>query len=209
MKSHRPHAGPESLITPQGRRGGFELSRRQALVLSAATLLSGAGTGARAAGWPERAVRIVVPFAAGGPSDIVARLLAPKMMIVLGQPVIVDNRPGAGGVTGVDVAAKAAPDGYTIALGSAGGVGRAARGGELHQHPFAHGAYAAREHLCAFNQAWGRPRGANCSRIASTTPRSSSANKVSNAFCRAIEGAGPLPVMGRSKLIPYQTSCPG
>ena len=72
--------------------------------------------------FPNRPIRIIVPFAAGGPSDIVARLLAPKMMTVLGQPVIVDNRPGAGGVTGVDVAAKAAPDGYTIALGSAGGV---------------------------------------------------------------------------------------
>jgi tripartite-type tricarboxylate transporter receptor subunit TctC len=72
--------------------------------------------------FPNRPIRIIVPFAAGGPSDIVARLLAPKMMIVLGQPVIVDNRPGAGGVTGVDVAAKSAPDGYTIALGSAGGV---------------------------------------------------------------------------------------
>ena len=71
--------------------------------------------------FPNRPIRIIVPFAAGGPSDIVARLLAPKMMTVLGQPVIVDNRPGAGGVTGVDIAAKAAPDGYTIALGSAAG----------------------------------------------------------------------------------------
>lgn len=67
--------------------------------------------------FPNKPIRIVVPFTAGGPSDIVARLLAPKMMATLGQPVIVDNRPGAGGVTGVDVAAKAAPDGYTIAIG--------------------------------------------------------------------------------------------
>ena len=61
--------------------------------------------------FPNRPIRIIVPFAAGGPSDIVARLLAPKIMIALGQPVIVDNRPGAGGVTGVDVAAQSAPDG--------------------------------------------------------------------------------------------------
>jgi tripartite-type tricarboxylate transporter receptor subunit TctC len=72
--------------------------------------------------FPNRPIRIIVPFTAGGPSDIVARLVAPKMAAMLGQPVIVDNRPGAGGVTGVDVAAKAAPDGYTIVLGSAGGV---------------------------------------------------------------------------------------
>ena len=72
--------------------------------------------------FPNRPIRIIVPFTAGGPSDIVARLMAPKMTAMLGQPVIVDNRPGAGGVTGVDVAAKAAPDGYTIVLGSAGGV---------------------------------------------------------------------------------------
>jgi len=72
--------------------------------------------------FPSRPIRIIVPFTAGGPSDLVARLLAPKMTATLGQPVIIDNRPGAGGVTGVDVAAKAAPDGYTIVLGSAGGV---------------------------------------------------------------------------------------
>lgn len=72
--------------------------------------------------WPERPLRVIVPFAAGGPSDIVVRLIAPKLTATLGQPVVVENRAGAGGVTGVDVAAKAAPDGNTIALGSAGGL---------------------------------------------------------------------------------------
>ncbi|MBR0652907.1 tripartite tricarboxylate transporter substrate binding protein [Roseomonas terrae] len=72
--------------------------------------------------WPDRPIRVVVPFAAGGPSDIVVRLLAPRMTAVLGQPVVADNRAGAGGVTGVDVVAKAAPDGYTIGIGSAGGL---------------------------------------------------------------------------------------
>lgn len=72
--------------------------------------------------WPERPIRVVVPFAAGGPSDIVVRLLAPHMTVTLGQPVVVDNRAGAGGVTGVDAVAKAAPDGYTIGIGSAGGL---------------------------------------------------------------------------------------
>ncbi|MGG5808287.1 Bug family tripartite tricarboxylate transporter substrate binding protein [Falsiroseomonas sp. CW058] len=72
--------------------------------------------------FPNRPVRFVVPFAAGGPSDIVARIMAPRMAATLGQPVVVENRAGAGGVTGVDLTAKAAPDGYTFAIGSAGAL---------------------------------------------------------------------------------------
>ena len=72
--------------------------------------------------FPNRPIRLVVPFATGGPSDIVARLLAPRMTAVLGQPIIVEARPGAGGVTCMDVVAKAPADGYTIGLGSAGGM---------------------------------------------------------------------------------------
>jgi tripartite-type tricarboxylate transporter receptor subunit TctC len=72
--------------------------------------------------FPSRPVRFVVPFAAGGPSDIVARILAPRMSATLGQPVVVENRAGAGGVTGVDIVAKATPDGYTFGIGSAGGL---------------------------------------------------------------------------------------
>lgn len=72
--------------------------------------------------YPNRPIRFVVPFAAGGPSDIVARILSPHMQQTLGQPVVVDNRPGAGGVTGVDVIAKAPPDGYIFGIGSAGAL---------------------------------------------------------------------------------------
>lgn len=73
--------------------------------------------------YPSRPIRFIVPFAAGGPSDIVARILAPRMSTMLNnQPIIVESRPGAGGVTGVDVAAKSPPDGYTIVIGSAGGL---------------------------------------------------------------------------------------
>ena len=72
--------------------------------------------------YPNRPIRFVVPFAAGGPSDIVARILAPRMAATLGQPVVVENRAGAGGVTGVDVVAKAPGDGYTFGIGSAGGL---------------------------------------------------------------------------------------
>src|SRR6476620_5982798 len=80
--------------------------------------------------WPSRPLRFVVPFAAGGRSDIVARIKAPHMAKTLGQPVIVDNRSGAGGTTGVDVVAKAAPDGYTFGIGSAGGLAIAPRLGQ-------------------------------------------------------------------------------
>ena len=72
--------------------------------------------------FPSRPIRFVVPFAAGGPSDIVARVIAPHMAASLGQPVVVENRAGAGGVTGVDVVAKAATDGYTFGIGSAGAL---------------------------------------------------------------------------------------
>ncbi len=72
--------------------------------------------------FPTRPIRFVVPFAAGGPSDIVARIMAPHMQQTLGQPVVVDNRAGAGGVTGVDLVAKASPDGYVFGIGSAGAL---------------------------------------------------------------------------------------
>ncbi|MCK8786052.1 tripartite tricarboxylate transporter substrate binding protein [Roseomonas sp. NAR14] len=72
--------------------------------------------------YPTRPIRFIVPFAAGGPSDIIARIIAPRMSATLGQPVIIDNRAGAGGMTGVDLIAKAPPDGYTFGIGSAGAL---------------------------------------------------------------------------------------
>lgn len=86
-----------------------------------ATLLGLAlSTSAFAAGYPDRPVTVVVPFPAGGASDSTARLLTPKMSEVLGQPVVVDNKPGANGGTGATHVAKAAPDGYTLLVGSIG-----------------------------------------------------------------------------------------
>lgn len=75
---------------------------------------------AQAQTYPTRPIRMIVPFAPGGVMDATARMLAEGMATRLQQPVIVDNRPGAGGMTGTDVALKSAADGYTIALSSGG-----------------------------------------------------------------------------------------
>jgi tripartite-type tricarboxylate transporter receptor subunit TctC len=80
-----------------------------------------AGTAA-AQTYPARPVRMVVPFPAGGPTDIVGRTMAQKMSELLGQQVIVDNRGGAGGMIGTEQVAKAAPDGYTMLMGTIGGI---------------------------------------------------------------------------------------
>jgi len=72
--------------------------------------------------FPTRPIRFIVPFAPGGSNDFTARLMAPRMAAILGQPVVIETRSGAGGMTGVDVAAKAPADGYTVALGTTGAI---------------------------------------------------------------------------------------
>ena len=91
---------------------GFRTSLVVALGLAAALF----GTPAAAQTYPAKPVRIVVPFAAGGPADVYARFMAQRLQDALGQPFVVDNRPGAGSVIGTDAVAKAAPDGYTLLL---------------------------------------------------------------------------------------------
>ncbi|MCW8087569.1 Bug family tripartite tricarboxylate transporter substrate binding protein [Sabulicella glaciei] len=94
------------------------MNRRQVLAASLAPL---AAPALAQEAWPARPLRLIVPFAAGGPTDIVARIVAPHIANTLGQPVVVDNRAGAGGVTGVDLIARAA-DALTFGIASAGGL---------------------------------------------------------------------------------------
>jgi tripartite-type tricarboxylate transporter receptor subunit TctC len=91
---------------------------RRRLLLGAALLSATLGASAQTA-WPSKAVRIVVPFAAGGTTDILARALAPELQRAFGQPFIVDNKPGAGGNTGAAEVAKST-DGHTVLMGTVG-----------------------------------------------------------------------------------------
>jgi tripartite-type tricarboxylate transporter receptor subunit TctC len=86
----------------------------------AAAALIGVGSVSAQPAWPAKPIRIVVPFAAGGTTDILARALAPELQRVLGQPVVVDNKPGAGGNSGAAEVAKSPPDGYTLLMGTVG-----------------------------------------------------------------------------------------
>ena len=72
--------------------------------------------------YPSKPIRLVVPFPPGGPTDVVSRLLAPKLAELLGQQIVVENRGGSGGMIGTEQVAKAVPDGYTIIMGTIGGL---------------------------------------------------------------------------------------
>jgi len=102
------------------------MNRRAALAASAAIALAAAPSWAQST-WPTKPVRIVVPFAAGGTTDILARAVAPELSKAFGQQFIVDNRAGAGGNVGAEIVARAPNDGYTLLMGTVGthGINRA------------------------------------------------------------------------------------
>jgi tripartite-type tricarboxylate transporter receptor subunit TctC len=88
-------------------------------LICAAALMGAFAAGANAQTYPAKTVRMIVPFAPGGNTDIIARVFAPKMAEALGQQVIIDNRGGAGSTIGTEIAAKSPPDGYTLLMVSA------------------------------------------------------------------------------------------
>jgi tripartite-type tricarboxylate transporter receptor subunit TctC len=96
----------------------MHMKRRQILALALSCVVM--STTAQPRGYPTKPIRLIAPFAAGGPTDTLARSFALQLGEQLKQQVIVDNRPGAGGNIGIDLVAKAAPDGYTIGLGTNG-----------------------------------------------------------------------------------------
>ena len=93
------------------------MAKATALALATMMTLTAA---AAAQEWPTRPVTMVVPFTAGGPVDVAARLIAPRVSESLGQQIVVENMGGAGGMTGSNRVAKAAPDGYLLVLGNGG-----------------------------------------------------------------------------------------
>jgi tripartite-type tricarboxylate transporter receptor subunit TctC len=111
----------ETGARPQRRRA---LRRRTAagLLLATAALWALPGTATAQGSYPNRPIRMVVPFPAGESIDVIARIIAERWSSALGQPIVVENRGGAGGMIGTDMVAKAPPDGYTILMGNVGGL---------------------------------------------------------------------------------------
>jgi tripartite-type tricarboxylate transporter receptor subunit TctC len=103
---------------PEGDPAVLPLPNRRSTLIAAALIAAAPAGTAWAQAWPNKPIRAVVPFAAGSATDQIGRAFAEKMSATLGQPVVIDNKPGASGMLGADAAAKAPPDGYTILIGT-------------------------------------------------------------------------------------------
>src|SRR5215468_418397 len=98
------------------------MSLKRTIALAIAALGIAASGSAFAQAWPTKTIKIIVPYPPGGTSDILARALGPGLQAALGQPVIVENKPGATGNIGADFVAKSPPDGYTLLLADIGSL---------------------------------------------------------------------------------------
>jgi tripartite-type tricarboxylate transporter receptor subunit TctC len=117
LPPERPHhIGAHAEIRPGDKLMKFDLLGVLRSAVLAALLLTSLGASAQK--YPDKPIRLIVPFAVGGGTDILAREIAPKLGEALGQPVIIDNRGGAGGNIGSEAVAKSPPDGYTLLFGS-------------------------------------------------------------------------------------------
>src|SRR5579862_7599675 len=96
------------------------LKRFAILLITCAAALTAVTAQAQTQNWPTRPVRIIVPFSAAGTADLLSRIVADKLGAALGEPFVVENRPGAGGLIGQETVAHAAPDGYTLVVSSFG-----------------------------------------------------------------------------------------
>jgi tripartite-type tricarboxylate transporter receptor subunit TctC len=98
------------------------IKRRSILGAAAGVPLAGRVMAQSGDAWPSRPIRVIVGFAAGGATDITTRTIAPRLQALLGQPIIVENRPGGGGNLATDLVVRAAPDGYTLLMGTIGAL---------------------------------------------------------------------------------------
>lgn len=116
MRAPPPHRSASC----RRRCGGAQIAALAAGLLATQAQAQTAVSTAAPASWPLRPVRLVVPFGPGGSADLVARLLGQRLPEALGQPVVVENRPGAGAMLGNELVAKSPPDGYTLGVGTLG-----------------------------------------------------------------------------------------
>jgi tripartite-type tricarboxylate transporter receptor subunit TctC len=118
---------PQQIHAPNERataeEAGMDVSVRAIMATMLAVVGLAAGGSLSSHAYPDRPIRLIVSFPAGGSSDATARIVQPGLEKLLGQPLLIENRPGAGGMIAIDAVAKAAPDGHVIGLGGAGALG--------------------------------------------------------------------------------------